>query len=1369
MKNLIKRIISAALSVCVLVTMFSMLGAVAVTASAADSEYDSGNMPKAFFTDAFWDNEAESVASFELADGSVKLTQTFIRDFRYLENDGFEVMFKTAGGFELFLRANEDASQGYKLHMGSANNLHKYNDPDLHLTKMGNGYTASTRATINGYDAQTWVKLSVRFIDKADSTEIEIKINDVKLDFHGTTDNAECTVANGNLVDYAPLAKTNTYIKARPYYNGGFESNPNKDTQLYFASIDNEGVVLNSEDFVTRILIIGDSITQGVGGDRNRTSYYAYLQKMLGPNYDVFNAGASGSNGMEGTANPNNRVISYYAGLLFNADYVIYALGTNDGQGGPYWAHPHYYGYAPGGTSEYWNRISAISQDENGNYSDTDVTDDDGNVVGEFRVSEDGTYTYTLTNAAGVECTYECYYDSTERWISDSSGIIDSLINNRFFSDSQPDVIVSSVIESWNPTWDCQAEVFEAQKKLYAANTSGKLIGFVDNYTEFSQYNEDSTSDMYYQKVSDDGLHPNATGHKMMAENIYEVLQSLDLVTEKRDIAYTSRANANANVTVRELNDGELTTVTNEFFSGSQRNADTSTTYGNISGQTTTTLNILDLGYKFNAKFSTIYRRTNTACDYDETFTDYNSKTGISYSFGDLQLRDWRVKDASGTISHVYGLFYKNKLVGNYKYVGATDSSSTMGEKLTFNLSYDQGNVTVTRQRVYQFNYGGIETADTSSATVESIFSYTAADLLAATGDAIVKPINGARFSAHSASYIGDALLIDAQITSNNTEIEYNIQTTEGGSIYANGAIFDNTATYCVGDEVILKAVLNDDINYRFNSWQDSDGNILSTDTEYYVAFVGGEDIIAVFDKIYYSDYAISSTSGGSILMDGEAFVDGTLYEVGIEHTITAVAEDGYTFAGWIDENEEVVTFSNAYTFKIPSAITLKAVFVPTVTANSLTVNATGGGSVDYDEKDTYIIGSYLTLKARGSKYFKFIGWYDETDTLISTNATYNYVVKADNNLTAKFGYALASDFTVTANGGTVTVDGAAFDGTKTYNAGEIHTLNATANEGYTFAYWRVNNKIASYEAEYEIRLEATSNVEAVFTSESASGDVTVSFANREGVIVSSVTVAKDSEITLPQYPTAFGYTAEGWNVNGTVKPAGDKVIASTDMVISVKVTVNADTYTVNVIGSVADTAVSGDYTYNEKITLEFDAEQLASGEYFGGWADANGAVISYEETYVFFVGANTTVSAVIASEAAEIKPIVAVTDVTVINGGGAVSFLTERTTPAGYKYVEAGVLYTSNGELANNMTLETLAGGIKQKAAAQNTANGQFRLALKSREGTAMTAYLRAYLTYVDANGEYVTIYSDVYSGKTVSTNVPDIDVGIEEGKDNF
>ena len=1379
MKNLMKRIISTALSVCMLITMFSMLGTISVFA--AESDRDSGNMPKAFFEPSYWGVDAENTSVFKLADGSTKFSSSFTKDFGSYENDGFEVMFKNAGGFEIFLRANEDVSEGYIIGMqaprfGGTSSVH-----NLYIRKPNStSWLAQTQVQVNKYFYNTWCKLGVRFIDKNGATEIEIKVNDVKLNFFLDTSYTNqsyaeyfknISIRNGNFVDYAPYSTSNSYIRLRPYYNGGFESSPNRDNQFYFASVDNAGKVLNSDQFVTRIAVVGDSITQGVGASNIRkASYVANLQKTLGPNYDVYNCGASACTAMTNTYSRYTIQVINYTAQLFNPDILIFALGTNDGQAS-YWDKYYYYGPSVDNASNAWRSIS-VNEDGNGNPVDTTIYDSDGvTVIGQVTVAND-VITYTFTGTNGTNYSYELSTSAEPKFIAEANEIINSFVNNPYCGKNEDlKVIYSSVLETWSGIkndWNRQQEVFEAQKKLAEENKN--VIAFVDNRSVFSQYNEDKTSNMYYGNVSDDALHPNDAGHKILADNIYATLKDLDLVTTPRDVTYTSFKKAATDVAVRELNGGEVTTVNSDLFIVGAKSTSAEYTNGSINNNAVSTHNILNLGYKFDAKFSTAYKGATTIGSYDSTFTDYKSKKHIIYSLGDLQLRSWRVTGTNNSLSYVYGLFYKNALVGDYKYVEGTMTSpnNNTGEKITYNLSYDNGNVTVTKQMVSKTYNGGIETADTSSADVIELFSYTDADLKAASNVSVIAPVNNIRFSATGVD-VGTALLTDAQITSDNDPIEYNIQTTEGGSIYADGVVFDNTAARCVGDEATLKAVVDDEINYRFNSWQDSEGNVLSKDTEYYVAFVGGEDIIAVFDKIYYSDYAISATEGGSILMDGEAFVDGTLYEVGLEHTITAVAEDGYTFAGWIDENEEVVTFNSEYTFKIPSEITLKAVFVPTVAINSLNVEAIGGGSVDYDEADTYIVGSYLTLKAVSSKYYKFNGWYDENDNLLSTKVVYNYVLKADNDITAKFVFAVESDFTVTATNGTVTVDGAAFDGTKTYNAGEVYTLNATANEGYTFAYWRVNDKIASYDAEYVIRLEADADVEAVFTSESASGDVTVSFVNREGAIVSSVTVASGSQVTLPAYPTIFGYTVDGWNVNGTVKQAGEKITANADMIIMVNTTVVSDTYTVTVVGSVDDEAVSGEYTYNTKLTVEFDVTSLVSGEFFGGWADANGAVISYEETYVFFVGADVTVSAVIADEAAAIKPVVAVTDVTVIGGGKQVSFLTQRTTPAGYKYVESGVLYTANSELASNMTLETLAGGIKQKAAAKNTKDGQYRLTLASREGTEITAYLRAYLTYIDKNGEYVTIYSNVYSGKTVADNAPDIDTGIEEGEDDF
>ena len=304
---------------------------------------------------------------------------------------------------------------------------------------------------------------------------------------------------------------------------------------------------------------------------------------------------------------------------------------------------------------------------------------------------------------------------------------------------------------------------------------------------------------------------------------------------------------------------------------------------------------------------------------------------------------------------------------------------------------------------------------------------------------------------------------------------------------------------------------------------------------------------------------------------------------------------------------------------------------------------------------------------------------------------------------------------------------------------------------------------ISSSDETITIKLAAVSNIEAVF----ANGDVatvTVKFVNRANEIISEMSVAKGSEITLPSLPTSFGYAYDGWMVNDELVAAGAKVIINDDVIITANAVVDNKKYTVTVFGSTDDEGHTGEYSYNDKITLHFDSLILGEGNYFGGWANERNEVISYAEIYTFFVGTDVNVSAIILDNKATPKPVIAITDTAVIDGGKKVSFLSERTVPTGVKFVESGVIYTSNSSLADTMTLENIGGAIRSKSASYNTPNGQLRMTLSSREGTAITVYLRGYLTYIE-NGEYVTIYTDVYSASTVASS--DIDTGIEEGED--
>ncbi len=265
---------------------------------------------------------------------------------------------------------------------------------------------------------------------------------------------------------------------------------------------------------------------------------------------------------------------------------------------------------------------------------------------------------------------------------------------------------------------------------------------------------------------------------------------------------------------------------------------------------------------------------------------------------------------------------------------------------------------------------------------------------------------------------------------------------------------------------------------------------------------------------------------------------------------------------------------------------------------------------------------------------------------------------------------------------------------------------------------------------------EAVDNLDGTYTVV-ISNPATIQFINRNGAVINEQTVPSGTVITLPALPSWYGYTCNGWMVNGELKSAGDQVTVNEDMTVSADFTVLEKTYTVTVDGATEN--VSGTYTYNTKITLVFDEVLLGETGHFGGWVNTStGAVISYAETYIFYVGANVTVEALIVDEAAEIKPIVAITDTCDISASGdgtKWSFLMERSVPSEYTYVGCGFVYDSK-EFSDPSQ------AARKKASQSTNRNGQFRFTVNLQ--SANQVYMVAYLIYADADGNEYTVYSN-------------------------
>ncbi|WP_295712633.1 GDSL-type esterase/lipase family protein [Mucilaginibacter sp.] len=80
-----------------------------------------------------------------------------------------------------------------------------------------------------------------------------------------------------------------------------------------------------------RVVCVGNSITYGLGiANREKNSYPAQLQNMLGDDYEVMNFGHSGATLLKNTTNPYWKTKEYVEALASRPNIVLIKLGTND-------------------------------------------------------------------------------------------------------------------------------------------------------------------------------------------------------------------------------------------------------------------------------------------------------------------------------------------------------------------------------------------------------------------------------------------------------------------------------------------------------------------------------------------------------------------------------------------------------------------------------------------------------------------------------------------------------------------------------------------------------------------------------------------------------------------------------------------------------------------------------------------------------------------------------------------------------------------------------------------------------------------------------------------------------------------------------
>lgn len=372
---------------------------------------------------------------------------------------------------------------------------------------------------------------------------------------------------------------------------------------------------------------------------------------------------------------------------------------------------------------------------------------------------------------------------------------------------------------------------------------------------------------------------------------------------------------------------------------------------------------------------------------------------------------------------------------------------------------------------------------------------------------------------------------------------------------------------------------------------------------------------------------------------------------------------------------------------------------------------------------------------------YKFAGWFiDENctmplDDMVATYDMQVYALWLED--TPKFKVEVYID-----GNGAVSVNNAETkfeDFLEIFDKNTNVILTASPLSGSEFIGWMdmTSGKIISKEAVISTTLVSDFRLVAMFADTET---YTVIFKDKNGVVVDRQEIAEGESATAPDMSDFYyeSYVFDGWDK--------DFSNVTCDLTVNAVYVRTADFYKVTVSGGIVNGFVNLEAVkYNTKITVTLDETAIPEGKVFAGWSIDNGkTIVSYAELYSFYVVTNTNLIAVYADEVAEVPTIY----LSAIVNGNKLSFVSERSLPDyRYKFIESGILLTTDAELADKLTLENASDydAIKHGKTASTSADGQYKVTINATPNKEY--YAVSYLAYIDKYGEIKVIYTDLYS----------------------
>ena len=456
---------------------------------------------------------------------------------------------------------------------------------------------------------------------------------------------------------------------------------------------------------------------------------------------------------------------------------------------------------------------------------------------------------------------------------------------------------------------------------------------------------------------------------------------------------------------------------------------------------------------------------------------------------------------------------------------------------------------------------------------------------------------------------------------------------------------------------------------------------------------------------------------------NGGTVTGGGSYNQGQSCSVSATANNGFTFTNWT-ENGSVVSTQANYTFTVTGNRNLVANFQGQQQSYTITVSAnpTNGGTVTGG--GSYNQGQQCTVSATPATGYTFLRW-TENGTQVSTNTNYTFTVTGNRNLVAQF---QQQNYTISvsanpSNGGSVAGGGA-------YHYGDNCTVIATPANGYTFLRWTENGNQVSTNATYTFTVTGNRTLVAQFQQQSYTITATANPTNG-GTVTGGGTFNYGQSCTLTATP-ATGYTFVRWTKNG--------MQVSTNATYTFTVTESAayvaqfsvQSFTVSVSANPTDGGTltgGGTFNYGQNCTVTATAN---TGYNFVNWTEG-GNVVSTNTHFTFPVTSNRTLVANFTLQTFQITATVDPAEGGTATGGGTYNYGDEVTITVETNEDWAFQNWTENGTVvAEEKTFTIIA-----------TANHNFVAHLMYTEGVDEQSGIKT-LVYPNPVNDKLTIEAE-------------------------